>query len=301
MPDEYTFYLFLILRRPIKKLMGLIEKLETLINNLIFKLLEFLWRLVPSPIKKIIEKYRSLKQSFLSFLKNIPSLLKKYIPILLSQTKSKISSTNFKPAFSDETKAILDEYSKNNKSAGKFKKVILLPWILVSKWFEDLSAAQTIGMFVFSAASILAVIGIGFSGQKIANLQKEASRIPASVEEEVPYARPIYYKKQTRHVEISNLRLPVYFANINEVKSVDIDFVATTSNRETKMFLDKHDFQLRDHLILQVEPSVAAFPLEEEGKDIIRKRLIQELNDFLKTYEIDGSVSEVRITYVLAN
>jgi hypothetical protein len=46
---------------------------------------------------------------------------------------------------------------------------------------------------------------------------------------------------------------------------------------------------------------VAAFPLEEEGKDIIRKRLIQELNDFLKTYEIDGSVSEIRITYVLAN
>jgi flagellar basal body-associated protein FliL len=284
-----------------KKLMGLIEKLETLINNLIFKLLEFLWRLVPSPIKKIVEKYKNLKERFISFIKNIPSLLKKYIPILINKAKTKISTTNFRPEIFDELKVILDEYTKNNKNAGKFKKIIILPWIIASKWFEDLSTAQTLGMFIFSAASILAVIGIGFSGQKIANLQREASRMPASVEEEIPYARPVYYKKQTRHVEISNLRLPVYFANINEVKSVDIDFVATTSNRETKMFLDKHDFQLRDHLILQVEPSVAAFPLEEEGKDIIRKKIIQEINDFLKTYEIDGSVSEVRITYVLAN
>ena len=281
--------------------MGLIEKLETLINNLIFKLLEFLWRLVPSPIKKIVEKYKNLKERFISFIKNIPSLLKKYIPILINKAKTKISTTNFRPEIFDELKVILDEYTKNNKNAGKFKKIIILPWIIASKWFEDLSTAQTLGMFIFSAASILAVIGIGFSGQKIANLQREASRMPASVEEEIPYARPVYYKKQTRHVEISNLRLPVYFANINEVKSVDIDFVATTSNRETKMFLDKHDFQLRDHLILQVEPSVAAFPLEEEGKDIIRKKIIQEINDFLKTYEIDGSVSEVRITYVLAN
>jgi hypothetical protein len=284
-----------------KKLMGLIERLETLINNLIFKLLEFLWRLVPSPIKKIVEKYKNLKERFISFIKNIPSLLKKYIPILINKAKTKVSTTNFRPEIFDEIKVILDEYTKNNKNAGKFKKIIILPWIIASKWFDDLSAAQTLGMLIFSAASILAVIGIGFSGQKIANLQREASRVPASVEEEVPYARPVYYKKQTRHVQISNLRLPVYFANINEVKSVDIDFVATTSNRETKMFLDKHDFQLRDHLILQVEPSVAAFPLEEEGKDIIRKRLIQELNDFLKTYEIDGSVSEIRITYVLAN
>jgi hypothetical protein len=284
-----------------KKLMGLIEKLETLINNLIFKLLEFLWRLVPSPIKKIVEKYKNLKERFISFIKNIPSLLKKYIPILINKAKTKISTTNFRPEIFDELKVILDEYTKNNKNAGKFKKIIILPWIIASKWFEDLSTAQTLGMFIFSAASILAVIGIGFSGQKIANLQREASRMPASVEEEIPYARPVYYKKQSRHVEISNLRLPVYFANINEVKSVDIDFVATTSNRETKMFLDKHDFQLRDHLILQVEPSVAAFPLEEEGKDIIRKKIIQEINDFLKTYEIDGSVSEVRITYVLAN
>jgi hypothetical protein len=301
MPDQYTFYLFKIGKVPIKRLMGLIEKLETLINNLIFKLLEFLWRLVPSPIKKIIEKYKTLKERFICFIKNIPALLKKYIPILINKAKTKVSTTNFRPEIFDEIKVIRDEYTKNNKNAGKFKKIIILPWIIASKWFDDLSAAQTLGMLIFSAASILAVIGIGFSGQKIANLQREASRVPASVEEEVPYARPVYYKKQTRHVEISNLRLPVYFANINEVKSVDIDFVATTSNRETKMFLDKHDFQLRDHLILQVEPSVAAFPLEEEGKDIIRKRLIQELNDFLKTYEIDGSVSEVRITYVLAN
>jgi hypothetical protein len=228
-----------------KKLMGLIERLETLINNLIFKLLEFLWRLVPSPIKKIVEKYKNLKERFISFIKNIPSLLKKYIPILINKAKTKVSTTNFRPEIFDEIKVILDEYTKNNKNAGKFKKIIILPWIIASKWFDDLSAAQTLGMLIFSAASILAVIGIGFSGQKIANLQREASRVPASVEEEVPYARPVYYKKQTRHVQISNLRLPVYFANINEVKSVDIDFVATTSNRETKMFLDKRSEERR--------------------------------------------------------
>ncbi len=286
---------------PIGTLMGLITKLETFINNLIFKLLEFLWKLVPSPIKRVVEKYKSLKQNLISFIKNIPALLKKYLPIFIASTKRKLSETKFKPEAFSGLKVAWDEYEKNNKSAGKFKKFFVFPWIYLSKSFDDLSATQTLGLLFLSAASILSVIGIGFSGQKIAHIQNEALRAPASLPEEVPYGRPEYYKKQTRFVEISNLRLPVYFANVNEIKSVDIDFITTASNRETKMFLDKHDFQLRDHLILQVEPSVAVFPLEEEGKDIIRKKLIQEINNFLQIYEINGFVSEVRITYVLAN
>lgn len=252
-------------------MMGFITKLETFINNLIFKLLEFLWKLVPSPLKKIVERYKSLKQNLISFVKNIPSLLKKYLPIFIAFIKRKLSETKFKPQFFNTLKVAWDEYGKNNQTAGKLKKVVVFPWIYLSKSFDDLSATQTVGLLFLSAASILSVIGIGFSGQKIAHIQSEALRAPASLPEEVPYGRPEYYKKQTRFVEISNLRLPVYFANVNEIKSVDIDFITTTSNRETKMFLDKHDFQLRDHLILQVEPSVAVFPLKRKGKILFEK------------------------------
>lgn len=282
--------------------MGLIEKIENLINLLLIKLGELLYKLVPSPVKKLHLKFQLLCARFSEQLKRLPYLAKTFILFLLNKSKSTFASIDFKAIFSDSYKKAMEQYKERSKSSsGKLKTFFLAPFLVVGQWLQGLSTSQSLLLLVFSAASLLAVIGIGFSGNRLVDHHIDAQRAPASIEEDVPYERPQYYKKQTRHFEITSLRLPVYIAQVNEIRSVDIDFTATLSNRNSRMFLEKKEFQLRDHLILQIEPSVASFPLEEEGKEIIRRKLLIEINDFLKLHEVEGEVTELKITYVLAN
>jgi flagellar basal body-associated protein FliL len=53
--------------------------------------------------------------------------------------------------------------------------------------------------------------------------------------------------------------------------------------------------------LLNLEPILPSLPLDDEGKEIIRQKLINEINQFLKKHNIEGHVEEVRITYILAN
>jgi flagellar basal body-associated protein FliL len=88
---------------------------------------------------------------------------------------------------------------------------------------------------------------------------------------------------------------------LNELRSIDIDFSATMSSRMSRMKLEKKEIELRDHLILNVEPMIVSFPLEDEGKEILRKKLTLEINDFMITHQIEGEVQDIKLIYVLAN
>lgn len=278
--------------------MGLIEKLEILLNGLLFKLGELLWKVMPLPVKKFADKWQAWKLIVHDFVKTLPSLLKILFFKILATVKSIATSIDYKAIFVDSYKSAMARY--NGAKLGGLKKLILTPVLVFAQWLQGLTPGQSLMLVTFTCASILAVIGIGFSGQKLLNQGKDAGRTPASAEE-ISYDRPGYYKKHTKHFTMTNFRLPVYIPELNEIRSVDVDFTATLSNRHARMFLEKWEFQLRDHLILQIEPSISSFPLEEEGKVIIKKKIWAEINDFLKLHEIDGEVTELKITYALAN
>lgn len=281
--------------------MNFLAKLENAINFVLIKLGELMYKAVPGPVKALFAKISLLLQWLKLNIKNLPSLTKTFVMNAIAKSKSSLGSVDWKAALAETYKKAMAELKeKSPESAGKMGTVFLTPFLMVGQWLKGLSPAQSLLLLSFSCASILAVIGIGFSGHKLMHTPTEEGRFPASTEE-VSYERPDYYKKQTKHFDVTNLRLPVYVAQVNEIKSVDIDFTATLTNRNAKMFLEKHEFHLRDHLILQLEPSVASFPLEEEGKEIIRRKLHAEINDFLKQNEIEGEVAELKITYVLAN
>jgi flagellar basal body-associated protein FliL len=281
--------------------MGLIEKLETLINTLLFKLGELLWKFMPSAVKKFFVLLHAWKTKTISWIKKIPGIIIAFCLHTINKFKSSLTTINFKEVFTESYGKALEKYKSSSGSIRRIKSLFLAPVLVVGKWLQGLSASQALLLMTFTAGSILSVIGIGFSGQKLVGKHLEADRAPASVEEEITYDRKAYYKKETKHFDMNAFRLPVYIAELNEVRTVDIDFTATLSNRNSRMFLEKHEFQLRDHLILQVEPSVASFPLEEEGKEIIRKKLWAEVSDFLKLHGIEGEVTEMKITYLLAN
>ena len=42
-------------------------------------------------------------------------------------------------------------------------------------------------------------------------------------------------------------------------------------------------------------------PLVDEGKEILRQKLMQEINTFLKSRQIEGYVQDLKLTYILGN
>lgn len=287
--------------------MDFMNKIEDLINKLLLRFQELFWLLVqkitPAPVKRWIELYRAKKAAALTWLKKVPGLLKTWGLKKITDLKATLKSLDVKSKLVASYNAALARTKTDGKTdSGKFsalKKILLAPVLVVSQWLQGLSAAQSLMLLGFTAASVLSVFSISFEGQRLLK-QIESSRAPASAVED-EYARPEYYKKQTRHVQFTNLRLPVFVAEVNELRSVDIDFIATLSTREAKLWLERQEFQLRDHLILNVEPLAAAFPLEEEGKEIIRQKLKAEVAQYLIDHKIKAEVIELKLTYILAN
>lgn len=287
--------------------MGLLEKLENFVNKLLILMGELLMRalgrIIPKKLQVVFLKVARVLSRFLGQLKSAPKKLLQSAPLLVSKTKSFFADYNVKAKLTETYKAAMVQYAKaqpGSKLSG-LKKAILTPFLIFGQWLKGLTSTQTAMLLTFSAASILAGINIIFSGNRILDKHRMESRAPASVEAEIPYERPEYYKKQSRHLEVTNIRLPVYFSNVNELRSIDIDFTATMTNRLSRMKLEKLEFQLRDHLILHMEPMVASFPLEEEGKEIIRSKLHLEINDFMIKHQVEGEVKDLKLTYILAN
>lgn len=287
--------------------MGLIEKLENLVNKLLILMgelfMRFLSKITPPGIKKIAVTISGWIERGIHFCKNLPARLIKSAPLILAKIKGTLAEYDFKAKLQESYKAAMVQYANSKPSAkiSGFKKTLLTPFLIIGQWLKGLTAPQKVMLLGFTAASILSVINIVSTGNRIVEDQLKANRAPASVEEEVQYERPEYYKKQTRHLDMTSIRLPVYFANVNELRSIDIDFTATLSNRMARMKLELLEFQLRDHLVLNIEPMVANFPLEEEGKEILRVKLLNEINDFMKERQVEGEVSDLKLTYILAN
>ncbi len=286
--------------------MGLIEKLETFINKLLGQLGQLMTRLIlkiiPPKLLAFFLRIQAMIAFAITWVKNLPKLMIRSFPGLLAKIKVLITGFDIKSKLKETHKLAMAQYtSQSSAKASQLKTLILTPFLMMGQWLKGLSTAQTLVLLSFSAASVLSGISMVFSGNRILAQHKQDGRTPASIEEEVGYERPAYYKKQARHFDITNLRLPVYFSNVGELRSIDVDFSTTVSNRLARMKLEKLEFQLRDHLILNVEPMVADFPLEEEGKEILRKKMIMEISDFMINNKIEGEVLDMKLTYILAN
>lgn len=274
--------------------MDFLFKLENLINALILKIGARILALIPEKIKAFFERLPELAMKLIAFAKALPAFLKTKLPGLKSW------ALNYKETIIEPLKEGLKKYNAGQKEkAGQMKVIFLAPFLIVSQWLKGLTVPQSLLLMFFTGASVLSGISIISSSSRLMQDQ-DAGRAPAS-EDEVSYDRPVYYKKDTKHVTFSNLRLPVYIPEVNQLRSVDIDFTATMSTRESKIFLEKMEFQIRDHLILEIEPSIASFPLTEEGKEIIRHKLARELDFFLKTHKVNGFVEDMKVVYILAN
>jgi hypothetical protein len=285
-------------------LMNFVNKIEELINRLIFRFIELILRLLkknsPPKLLKFYKKSVFKWRRFKAQSKTFPKRSKVFLIELVKKIKSKYQSIEIKPKFIHLKEKITAPFiEEGNKGRNKF--VVLAKGFLKlgESWLKGLSFGQASLLIALTCFSFFATFNILSSGKKIADFYNDAVRSPASLDYQ--YERPEYYKKDQRHVFFGSVKIPVYPGGVNDFTSVDIEFNATLSNRESKHILVKLEFQLRDYLILHLEPILATFTLQEEGKEILKRKIWSEVDNFLEEREINGRVVELKITYVLAN
>jgi flagellar basal body-associated protein FliL len=278
--------------------MNMLNKIEDLINAFLTKFIDLvkggIRGITPLFFRVFLAKLKVRRTAFFRFLKKSPWLLKEKVIHMIHALKHQWQEIEVKGTY----QRAIEKYKGPEGHQSKFKLLILTPFLMFGVWLRGLSFWQRSLLVTCTIASIVSMAAVVQSIQSLRN-HGVVVRKPASVE--VAYERPDYYKKETRFFEMRNLTLPVYVPGLNQIRTVDLDFTATMSNREVKMKLEERDIQIRDHLTLNVEPLSANFPLEDEGKEIIRQKLILELDEYIKEVGLEGYVEEINITYFIDN
>src|SRR5665647_3556609 len=195
--------------------MGLLEKIETAITFLLVKLgelaLKLLARMVPAKVKVIWPKVVLFLASVKANFKQLPKIILNWLMAKLKVWKQELFTYDYKGKFQASYAQALARYKRESpEKMGKIKTIFLTPFLIIAEWLSGLSATQALVLLTFTGASFLSGIGMIFSGKRIVDQEMMKYREPASFESDVSYDRPGYYKKQTRHLDITSLRLPVY-------------------------------------------------------------------------------------------
>jgi hypothetical protein len=177
----------------------------------------------------------------------------------------------------------------------------------IKKCYEYCSSLVSLSANQFALIVVLSTVGTvaGVNVYKISRdikLKEIARRSPASSEQQIPpIVRPDYYKEDQRQFEIGDIKLPLYMKTANGTKSLTLDFKVTANNRRTLQWLYDNEHKVRDWLFLHFEPIEADFPLLPEGREIVKEKILKELNLYLQHQNVEGQVKSLQFINVLGN
>lgn len=113
--------------------------------------------------------------------------------------------------------------------------------------------------------------------------------------------RPTYFKQMDRQIRFFDINLQLFVEDTKRNKQVFLDFTVLSSNRTATQFFKDNEFKVRDHLNLNVEPIIPQLPLNDEGRQIIKDKVRQELQLLLNNANIKADVVEIYIDYLLVS
>lgn len=286
-------------------------KIEQILNNLlemIFGMISNIFsKLTPSKIKNTITKSKT------KIAKSKTDTKK-----LINEKGMKVISTSLE--LKDKTLKTANEIQhKGVDLVGKAKEVdykkldykklflsalfIFTPILLkIKSWIVNLSPKMILGSTVATTVVMLSSISIYTQSKKISDESTSQAREPASEVDNATEAskRKAYYKLEEKRFTITHVTMPVYIESVNTYKSLSIDFTFISSNRYIKSYFDRNRHLIKDRLNSTIQPVIPEFPLEEEGKAIIKDKIQKELNILIKEMDIKGEIKEVYINSILA-
>lgn len=257
----------------------------------------------------------------------------------LSENKDKSTAKLFNLGKSSAAKAIealhkSQEISKKKKAAAKafvkkaketdYRKIdytkifwaglaLFSPILLkAKKFFLGLKAGTVLTIVATSTIGGLTGIEVYKAATKDENKIEAKREVAHVVEEEKKIDRPDYYNLTKKQFQLEEVKMPVYIEKSTSMKALNIDFTFESSNRYIKAYFQPEDengkemfwlskkYLIRNKINSSVEPIIPEFPLEDEGKRIIRKKVKDDVNQLLKELGIKGRIEKVLIKSILA-
>jgi flagellar basal body-associated protein FliL len=286
------------------------EKLEELINRILEKLKLFMvatfFKVVPP---KVFEKYKQ-GQTWL-----ITKSTEKVQQVIAWGKKQHELKDQRKEAFKkkvEATKAFFQQVAAKLKELKQWRPRIPKKQDFIDFW-NFIKSLPSYGWkllwFVSEekkpfVATALAVLIPGFliiGGLSLYLLKKSGYfRGPAAVVREYKKIRPDYYHQYARTMKIHSINFPVYVESVRGARMLRMDLTLTTSNKYTRNYLNKNYHLVQDRLNSRLEPMIPTFPIEEEGKKIIKAKVQEEIDKLIKELKIDGEVQSVHIHSILS-
>lgn len=270
------------------KINAILAMIGTMIENGISKI-------TPNNIKKVRDKLKAVAkrektEDGQSFFKEILQKVKVGLPAFKEKVAKSVGSL-----IEALKKLSLKSIIENIGPA--IKKIILPPLYKLRDKYNTLSPKTvvisiTIGLFIGIAS-----LNFYMATKKIIDETAEKEVVP--IVKVKP--RPKYYKAQLKQIRLNDIKMPIYVESAKDIKSLVMDFTLESSNRYIKKFFEKNPHYLQDKLNTTVEPIVPSLPLEDEGKEIIRDKLIDESNDLIKSYQIKGKIKKVYFHTIMAS
>jgi len=219
-------------------------------------------------VQKIKKSAQKAKSTIRDFVKKLFNLI---IPIVKKIKDQAIQISTIDPkSILKQTKEIIKQITFKN-----FIRVVKSPPYKKMGIFFKRNSISILFCIFFS-------VGIYKTIESIIDLlpAKKNSRSIAS--EEDTRERPNYYLLNKKHLKIENIRIPVSLNDKKRIATIIADLVIECPNRTTQQFLFNSPHLVQDKLNNTIAPQINTFPLTEEGKVILRKKIKLELTELLK-------------------
>ncbi len=294
--------------------MKFVIKIEYFLNKLIIAILDAISsgvsKSTPKSIKSFLTKsqnnaYAKRKLIQEKIEKNIESS-KQWSKKKIIQTKDLADKTKKNTITKVNQAKSYDWKSLNTSKILAIFSALIAPLAVRAKiWSTTLKPSTLLGVTVTGMALSLSSITIYQQTQKIKEKVDEGVvREPASYKDSMDrnaWKRSEYRNFKDRVLSVGSVSMPIYIQNRKGMQSVKIDFTFVSSNRYISQYFKimENEYSLRDKINKSVEPVIPSFPMEPEGKRIIKAKIKAEMNDLLKEKGIEGKIEDVFIDSIL--
>lgn len=281
------------------------EKVNKIINFLVNYIFTILNKIIPHSFiqkaKKIQKKIIDRKQKLSKKINNIKLLiiektspfLKKFSQVNLKRNAKKITSPKF---YKDQGSNIKDKANNCGSLLNNFISKI-------DKKMRKIKGGHVLSVTCLLVIASITSIQIYQSSRTIVKTEFKESdltgtrKVAGSNQKSVPG----YYGYKDRLSKIEHMTIPAFIEDIGKYRNLKVDLAINFTNRTAKKFYDSNRHLFFDQLQTTLEPTLASFPLKQEGKIILRTKIQDEINNIFLDKEIQGRVKNVKIVYILAN
>lgn len=283
----------------------MIEKIEALVNFLMIWLVQttkiIIKKIVPeTTLNKIRDKIEYYKQRKFVFKEKVKANL-----YLAWQKLKDFKEHGIKNRI-DPIKNKINELLEKSKDLAPKQIIQMIKdgyahvYGRIKTFFESLEPRTLVTGLVVCCLSLVGIINIYVSSKKI--LSDKTIRGPAAAAEVPKKFRTDYYRQEDKFYAMGNFRMPIYTGETQHtLKSLQIEFVVQTSNRYSKNFLQNRDIVSRDFVNRKLEPFIPEFTLSEEGKQVIKSKIKEELDNLLIENKVEGKILNIYINDLMTN